>query len=90
MNTPERIGSFVIGEEDTQSIPFAKQHVRRCMGMWISNGLHHLWCEAGQCYVASEECACKFCGCAELHVNRDNLRQIVKVLHIVIGLHTCM
>ena len=64
MNTPERIGSFLIGEEDTQSIPFAKQHVRRCMGMWISNGLHHLWCEAGQCYVVSEECACKFCGCA--------------------------
>ena len=41
-----------------------KQHVRRCMGMWISNGLHHLWCEADQCYVVSEECECKFCGCA--------------------------
>ena len=60
-----RMGSFVIGE-DTQSIPFAKHHVRRCMGMWLSNGLHHLflWCEAGQCYFVSEECACKFCGCA--------------------------
>ena len=92
-----RMGSFVIGEEDTRSIPFAKQHVRRCMGMWISNGLHHLWCEAEQCYVVSEECACRFCGCAgvekyhlltgewangeELHVNRENIQQIVLVLH---------
>ena len=38
-----RMGSFLIGEEDTQSKAFAKQHVRRCMGMLISNGLHHLW-----------------------------------------------
>ena len=65
------------------------QHVRRCMGMWISNGLHHLWCEAGQCYVVSEAGACTFCGCAgvqkyhlltrewanceQLHVNRENI-----------------
>ena len=78
-------------------MPFAKQHVRRCMGMLISNGLHHLWCEAGQWYVVSEEYAGKFCGCAgvekyhllacewanyeRLHVNRDNIRQIVRVLH---------
>ena len=47
-----RMGSFV---EVTQSMPFGKDHVRRCMGMWLSNGLHHLWCETGQCYVASEE-----------------------------------
>ena len=40
----------------TQSMPFDKDHVRRCMGMWLSNGLHHLWCETGQCYVAREEC----------------------------------
>ena len=42
-----RMGSFVVGEDDTQSIPFAKQHVRRCIGMCISNGLCHLWREAG-------------------------------------------
>ena len=69
--------------EDTQSIPFGKHHIRRCMGMWLSNGLHH------------EECACKFCGCAGVdkfhllrcewasceHMNRDNIQEIVKVLH---------
>ena len=89
-------GSFVVGGEDTQSIPFTKHHVH-CMGMWLSNRLHHLWCEEGQCYFVSEECACNFCGCAgmekyhlsrcewancgKLQVNRDNIRQIVKVLH---------
>ena len=40
------MGSFVVGE-DTQSIPFGKHHVRRCMVPWLSNGLHHLWYEAG-------------------------------------------
>ena len=50
-----RMDSFVIGEKDTQSIPFAKQHVRCCVSMWISNGLHHLWCECEKCYVVSEE-----------------------------------
>ena len=34
------------------------------MGMWLSNGLYHLWCEAGQSYFVSEECACILCGCA--------------------------
>ena len=53
-----RMGSFVVGE-DTHSIPFAKHHVRRCMGMWLSNELHNMWCESGQCYFVSEECACK-------------------------------
>ena len=38
-------GSYEVGE-DTQSIPFGKHHIRRCMGMWLSNGLHHLWCGA--------------------------------------------
>ena len=81
------MGSFVVGEE----------------GMWISNGLHHLWCEAEQCYVVSEECLCRFCGCAgvekyhllrcewanceQLHVNRDNIWLIVKCCILVIGLH---
>ena len=62
--------------------------------MWISNALHHLWCEGGQCYSDGEECVCKLCGCAgvekchlltcewanceQLHVNRDNFQQIVK------------
>ena len=89
-----RMSSFVVGE-NTQSIPFGNNHIRRCMGMWLSNGLHHLWCEAGQCYFVSEECACKFCGCAGVdkyhllrcewasceQMNRDNIQQIVKVLH---------
>ena len=52
-----RMGSFV---EGTQSMPFGKDHVRRFMGMWLSNGLHHLWYETGPCYVAREECTCKF------------------------------
>ena len=33
------MGSFV---EGTQSMPFGKDRVRRCMGMWLSNGLHNL------------------------------------------------
>ena len=49
-----RMSSFVVGE-DTQSIPFGNHHIRRCIGMWLSNGLHHLWCGAGQCYFVSEE-----------------------------------
>ena len=46
-----RMGSFV---EGTQSMPFGKDHVHMCMGMWLSNGLHHLWCETGPCYVARD------------------------------------
>ena len=89
-----RMGSFVVGE-DTQSIPFGNHHIRRCMGMWLSKGLHHMWCGAGQCYFVSEECACRFWGCDGVdkyhmlrcewasceHMNRDNILQIVKVLH---------
>ena len=55
---------FVVGEEDIQSILFAKHHVRRSMGMWISSWLHHLWPDAGRCYFVSEDCAWKCCGCA--------------------------
>ena len=77
------MGSFV---EGTQSMPFGKDHVRKCMGMWLSNGLHHLWCETGPCYVAREECTCTFCGCAGvgkchlLTFNRANIQQIVEVM----------
>ena len=39
-----------------------------CVTVWacglVLNGLHHLWCAAGQCYFMSKACACKFCGCA--------------------------
>ena len=86
-----RMGSFV---EGTQSMPFGKDHVRRFMGMWLSNGLHHLWCGTGPCYVAREECTCKFCGCAgvgkchllicewacSIPFNRANIQQIVEVI----------
>ena len=86
-----RMGSFV---EGTQSMPFGKDRVRRFMGMWLSNGLHHLWCATGQCYVARDECTCKFCGCAgvdkchlltcewgcSIPFNRNNIQQIVEVL----------
>ena len=89
-----RMGSFVVGE-DTPSIPFGKHYVRRYMGMWLSHELHHLWCGAGQCYFVSKECACEFCACAVVdkyhlfscdwasceQMNKDNIRQIVKVLH---------
>ena len=91
-----QMGSIVVGDKNTQSIPVAKHHIRRCLGMWLSNGLHHLWCEAGQCYVLSEECAGRFCGCAgvekyhlltcewasceQLHVNRDSIQQVVLLL----------
>ena len=75
-------------------MPFGKDRVRRCMGMWLSNGLHHLWCDTGQCYVARDECTCKFCGCAgvgkchlltcgwaySIPFNRDNIQQIVEVM----------
>ena len=88
------MGSFVVGE-DTQSIPSGKHHVRRCMGMWMSSGLHHVLCVVGPCYFVNEECACKFCGCAGVdtfhllrcewasceQMNRDNIQQIANVLH---------
>ena len=40
-----RIGSFVVVEEHTQSLPFVKHHVCRCIGMWLSYALLHLSCE---------------------------------------------
>ena len=95
-----RMGSFVVGE-DTQSILFAKHYVRHCMGMWISNGLHHQWCEAGRCYFVSDECACKCCGCAgvdKYHLSRcgwtscEQLGLQVNsdnIRQIVKVLHTC-
>ena len=81
-----RMGSF---GEDTQSMPFGKDNVRR-----LSNGLHHLWCETESCYVAREECTCKFCGCAgvgkchlltcdwacSIPFNTANIQQIVEVM----------
>ena len=77
-----RIGSFVLREESTQSLTFAKHYVHR------GNRLHHLWGEGGHCYSVSEECVCKLCcgeipfvECGQLQVNTDNIRQIVKVLH---------
>ena len=87
------MGSFELGE-GTQSMPFGKDHVRRFMGMWLSNGLHHLWCETGPCYVVREECTCKFCGCVgvgkchlltcewacSIPFNRANIQQIVEVM----------
>ena len=53
-----------------------------------------IWCETGQCYVAREECTCKFCGFAgvdkchlltcewacSIPFNRDNIQQIVEVM----------
>ena len=80
------------GQRDSVSNAITKHC---CMGMWLSNGLHHLWCGAGQCYSVSEDCACTFCGCAGVdkfhllrcewasceQMNMDNIQQIVKVLH---------
>ena len=40
-----------------ECLPFAKDHVRRCMAMWQSNGLNHLWCE-DHCYSVGEDCVC--------------------------------
>ena len=34
--------------------------------MWLSIGLHRMWCEGGHCYSVSEEYVCKFCGIARV------------------------
>ena len=43
--------SIFILASTVPSLPFAKNHVRRSMGMWLSNNvLQHLWCEGSHCY----------------------------------------
>ena len=58
-----RMGSFVVGEEDTQSIPFAKDHAVWACGLATGCTII-MWCEPGQCYFVCEECACKLCACS--------------------------
>ena len=37
-------------------------HSRRKMGLWYSNGLHHLWCCTPSCYTINNSCTCRLCG----------------------------
>ena len=37
-------------------------HLRRNMGLWYSNGLHHLWCCTPSCYTINNSCTCRLCG----------------------------
>ena len=37
-------------------------HSRRNMGLWYSNGLHHLWCCTPSCYTINNACICRLCG----------------------------
>ncbi len=32
------------------------------MGLWYSNGLHHLWCCTPLCYTINNACTCRLCG----------------------------
>ena len=37
-------------------------HSRRNVGLWYSNGLHHLWCCTPSCYTINNTCTCRLCG----------------------------
>ena len=37
-------------------------HSRHNMGLWYSNGLHHLWCCTPSCYTINNACTCRLCG----------------------------
>ena len=37
-------------------------HSRRNMGLWYSNGLHHLWSCTASCYTINNACTCRLCG----------------------------
>ena len=37
-------------------------HSRCNMGLWYSNGLHHLWCCTPSCYTINNACTCRLCG----------------------------
>ena len=37
-------------------------HSRRNMGLWYSNGLHHLWWCTLSCYTINNYCTCRLCG----------------------------
>ena len=34
---------------------------RRNIGLWLSNGLHDLFCQSRKCYTPAERCLCKLC-----------------------------
>ena len=40
---------------------FATGITRRNIGLWLSNGLHDLFCQSRKCYTPAEVCVCKFC-----------------------------
>ena len=40
---------------------FATGITRRNIGLWLSNGLHDLFCQSRKCYTPAEGCVCKFC-----------------------------
>ena len=40
---------------------FPTSITRRNVGLWLSNGLHDLFCQSRQCYTHAEGCVCKLC-----------------------------
>ena len=43
--------------------PFTSPLIRGViLGLWYSNGLHHLWCCTSSCYTINNACTCRLCG----------------------------
>ncbi len=64
-------------------------YVRRCMGLWYNNGLHHLWCNRVACYHICNLCSCKLCGSTAINryhlevcrwINKDYIFLVNKVV----------
>jgi hypothetical protein len=52
----------ICNSSDTDSSGvFSVRKTRRNLGMYISNGLHHLLCQSHNCYRPSLLCQCKLC-----------------------------
>ena len=46
---------------NTMSFNFPTGITRPNIGLWLSNGLHDLFCQSRQSYIPGEGCVCKFC-----------------------------
>ena len=71
-------------------------HSRHNMGLWYSNGLHHLWCCTPSCYA----CTCRLCGerqptkshllscrtstlASHIVITPVNVNKVVNVLYVI-------
>lgn len=55
------LSSCNMSTADTDSSIFSIKKTRRNLGMYISNGLHHLLCQSPKCFHPSDQCLCKLC-----------------------------